>query len=85
MGILKTLVGGIFGGEMAKPVAVPASVTPDPAKTTTQEEVKTPSQIAAEEEAKKKAALIAANAGGAQATTVGGGNADVTRKVLLGL
>jgi hypothetical protein len=48
-------------------------------------ETKTATEIAAEEEQKRKAALIAANAGGGASTTVGGGNANVTKKVLLGL
>lgn len=77
MGILNVLTGGL--GD-SKPVEIPKSVTPAVAE-------KTPEEIAAAEDAKKKAALVAANAGATapQQTTVGGGNADVTRKILLGL
>lgn len=77
MGIT-SLFSGLFGGAQPQPVQVPQYV-----QSSTDE--KTPAQIAAEEDAKKKAALIALNAGGAPSTTVGGGNADVTRKILLGL
>lgn len=78
MGFLNSILGGIMGGNDPAPVQVPQAVKPAV-------EEKTPDQVAAEEEAKKKAALLAINAGGQQSTTVGGGNADVTRKVLLGL
>lgn len=78
MGILNILTGGLMGGEMPKPIQVPQSVQPAA-------EEKTTSQVQAEEDAKKKAQLIAANASGGQTSTVGGGNADVTRKILLGL
>ena len=81
MGLLNILspITNLFGGgEKPAPVQTPAAV--EPAQ-------KTPSEIAAEEDQKKKAALIAMNASGSNngQTTVGGGNADVTRRVLLGL
>jgi hypothetical protein len=79
-GLIETIMGGIMGGK-EKPVATPAAVQPAPTT-----EIKSTAQIQQEEEQKKKAALVAANAGASgQTTTVGGGNADVTRKVLLGL
>ena len=83
MGFMDILSGGLLGaflgGDEPKPVQTPNSVKPAA-------ETKTPSQVAEENDAKRKAALLASNAGGAaKATTVGGGNADVTRKALLGL
>ena len=83
MGFVNKILGGIMGGQESKPIAVPEAVKPaDPVAPA---DTKSAADIAAEEEAKKKAALVALNAGGAQGTTVGGGNADVTRKILLGL
>lgn len=88
MGLLNILspISNLFGGNDSKPVATPASVTPAAAAgAPAAEEQKTPAQIAEAEDQKKKNALLAVNAGGAQGTTVGGGNANVTRKILLGL
>lgn len=81
MGLLNMLTGGIvgalFGGD--EKVKTPEAVKPA-------EDTKTAQQVADENDAKRKAALLAANAGGNNsATTVGGGNADVTRKNILGL
>lgn len=83
MGFVSKILGGVLGGQEPKPMAIPEAVKPVEAAPADQ--AKSPSEVAAEEEAKKKAALIALNAGGGQGSTVGGGNADVTRKVLLGL
>lgn len=84
MGLLDIITGGavsgLFGGaEKPKAIETPPEVKPVT-------EAKTTTETAAEAEAKRKAALLATNAGGGNtATTIGGGNADVTRKNLLGL
>lgn len=82
MGFMNILspISNLFGGGEDKPVETPPSVTPAA-------DTKTAVDTQAEADKKKKAALLAVNAGGAQGgtTTVGGGNADVTRKLLLGL
>jgi hypothetical protein len=65
-------------GGSEKPVQTPQSVQPA--------DTKSAAEVAAENDKKRQAALIASNAGNSNGqTTVGGGNADVTRKVLLGL
>ena len=73
-----TVFGKVFGAkpEKAQTIAAPKAETGP-----------TASQMAADAEAKKKAALIASNSGGGGASPLagGGGQADVTRKVLLGL
>ena len=79
MGAVKKIVGGIFGGA-EKPKALPAP------KQEPVEPQKSPAETAAEDEQKQKAALIALNQGSTQPQgQLGGGDANVTRKVLLGL
>lgn len=63
----------------------PKTQTPVAVQKQAASDTKTATELAQEEEAKKKAQLIALNAGGSQGGTLGGGEANVTRKNLLGL
>jgi hypothetical protein len=78
MGFINKTVGSLFGGGQTKTVVQQAPKT--------EPQGKSAEEIAADDEAKKRAALIAANAGGQQPKQpLATGNANVTRKVLLGL
>lgn len=83
MGIGRILTG-ILGFDGSSNISTPAQSAQT--RTATDTQTKSAEDIAAEKEQKRKSSIVAINAGAAiPKTTVGGGNANVTRRTLLGL